>query len=439
MSTLKAVFGVALLSCSSPSTDPPGPPPPPAPPPAVTPLQWPVGRALFDGLFVMNYVDHGAGDGPRDYRCGTRTFDGHNGVDLSLTGFRAMDAGTPVVAAAAGRVLVAQYDQFDRNYETPYVGTLNELNQIQILHDDGTAAWYAHLRKNSIAVAVGERVSQGQYLAMIGSSGWSPLPHLHFELWAGRQFGSAVLDPFGQPCDQPPAYWLAPTPYTGDDGIDLYDADVTRNLDLLGTFGNVQGVLALKERLDRPAVVAATEVRLGVWLFHQSPKGGQYTVTVERPDGTPFFSQSRSSTTGRPFTWEVIAIPFGSASPPPGQWTLRVTAGSREIVRTFAVGAATEYGPRFYPLSGKSFRVGGAEIVDQLQLRNGGAGVTLRLDGAPATVSLDGMTVRIGPTSLPGRTAAFRVIAEDAAGRSDTMHYQLVDPSRFGGAAAGRP
>ena len=104
----------------------------------------------------------------------------------------------------------------------------------------------------------------------------------------------------------------------------------------------------------------------------------------------------------------------------------------KEIVRRFTVGATTEWGPRFFPLSGKSLRLAGAGIDEQLALRRGLAGVRFRLDGAPSGVTLEGSVVRIGPMTLAGRMAAFRVIAEDPAGRADTMHYHLVDPSRFG-------
>jgi murein DD-endopeptidase MepM/ murein hydrolase activator NlpD len=53
-------------------------------------------------------------------------------------------------------------------------------NIVQILHDDGTYAIYAHLNWNSIRVKAGDRVRRGQYIADSGNTGFSSGPHLHF-------------------------------------------------------------------------------------------------------------------------------------------------------------------------------------------------------------------------------------------------------------------
>jgi beta-lactamase regulating signal transducer with metallopeptidase domain len=102
------------------------------------------------------------GDG-RDPWSGDPVF--HRGVDL------AAPAGTPIVAPAAGTVTVATAD-----YEpSPSSGTVAILD-----HGGGLKTFYAHL--GSLTVAAGERVSAGQTIAEVGSTGKSTGPHLHFEV-----------------------------------------------------------------------------------------------------------------------------------------------------------------------------------------------------------------------------------------------------------------
>lgn len=53
-------------------------------------------------------------------------------------------------------------------------------NTVMVLHDDGKVSLYAH--NSSITVNNGQRVSKGQVIAKIGSTGRSTGPHLHFEI-----------------------------------------------------------------------------------------------------------------------------------------------------------------------------------------------------------------------------------------------------------------
>jgi murein DD-endopeptidase MepM/ murein hydrolase activator NlpD len=96
----------------------------------------------------------------------------HEGIDI------AVPTGTPVHAAAAGVVI--------------YAGWMDGYGNFVILdHGGGIATAYGH--NTSVAVAVGQSVSQGQVIAYAGSTGHSTGPHVHFEV---RVNGSAV-DPLG--------------------------------------------------------------------------------------------------------------------------------------------------------------------------------------------------------------------------------------------------
>jgi murein DD-endopeptidase MepM/ murein hydrolase activator NlpD len=89
----------------------------------------------------------------------------------------AMPEGSAVHAARQGVVIDVAH-RFFRS------GTEQELrdaaNYVQILHDDGTTALYAHLQMDTVRVRPGQRVARGEYIANSGNTGFSTGPHLHF-------------------------------------------------------------------------------------------------------------------------------------------------------------------------------------------------------------------------------------------------------------------
>lgn len=90
----------------------------------------------------------------------------------------AMPIGTDIFAARAGTVFDVSSDNFSAGLDPAVDGP--KANVVQILHDDGTFAVYAHLNWNSIRVSPGDRVVRGQYIADSGNTGFSTGPHLHF-------------------------------------------------------------------------------------------------------------------------------------------------------------------------------------------------------------------------------------------------------------------
>jgi murein DD-endopeptidase MepM/ murein hydrolase activator NlpD len=113
-------------------------------------LAWPVDAPVGDPF------------GPRGNRF-------HAGIDLVAF------SGTPVAAAASGRVT--------------YAGWLSGGwgNLVVVAHADGVRTMYAHL--SSISARLGQRVSLGTRLGAVGASGDATGPHLHFEV---RVRGAAV-------------------------------------------------------------------------------------------------------------------------------------------------------------------------------------------------------------------------------------------------------
>ena len=91
---------------------------------------------------------------------------GHKGLDITTGGA----LGRPIVAAASGVVEIAG-------------STGNSYGQqVLINHGNGIKTRYAHCVYGSIRVRAGQRVTAGQQIASIGSTGNSTGPHLHFEV-----------------------------------------------------------------------------------------------------------------------------------------------------------------------------------------------------------------------------------------------------------------
>jgi murein DD-endopeptidase MepM/ murein hydrolase activator NlpD len=101
----------------------------------------------------------------------THAADSRYAVDFALPD------GTPVYAARDGIVINARHDFFHGAID-PVM--LDQANVIEILHDDGSIALYAHLHWDSIRVRIGQKVARGEYIANSGNTGFTSGPHLHF-------------------------------------------------------------------------------------------------------------------------------------------------------------------------------------------------------------------------------------------------------------------
>lgn len=90
----------------------------------------------------------------------------HHGIDY------AAPVGTPVRAVADGTVTKKSYDKAAGN-------------MLKIKHPGNLSSGYLHLRGFAKGIKVGARVSQGQVIGYVGSTGRSTGPHLDFRLWKG--------------------------------------------------------------------------------------------------------------------------------------------------------------------------------------------------------------------------------------------------------------
>jgi len=123
----------------------------------------------------------------------------HHGVEFQN------EEGTPVLAAASGRVIVAGRDD-----EMIYGAKLNFYGQLVIVELEkryrGEKLYnlYAHL--SQIDVEVDQVVEEGDIVGRVGMSGSAFGPHLHFEVRGGENTYDRTLDP---------ELWLRPLPGCG--------------------------------------------------------------------------------------------------------------------------------------------------------------------------------------------------------------------------------
>lgn len=139
--------------------------------------KWPMPGTDGQDWVVNNYVDLDSGPGILDYAGGSKSYNGHRGIDIDVPTFRAMDADFPIRAVADGTVVAFDDAHFDRN-----TSCTGQWNFVRVEHTDGHTAIYGHLKQNSVVVSVGQTVAKGEALGVVGSSGCSTAPHLHLEV-----------------------------------------------------------------------------------------------------------------------------------------------------------------------------------------------------------------------------------------------------------------
>jgi murein DD-endopeptidase MepM/ murein hydrolase activator NlpD len=103
----------------------------------------------------------------------------HQGQDLTAA------EGTPIVAPRGGVVEHVGYQA-------------SAAGHYAVLDGDGEDRTYVfmHMQTGSVAVRQGQRVRIGEPIGLVGSTGRSTGPHLHFEIWVGGWYrGGHAIDP----------------------------------------------------------------------------------------------------------------------------------------------------------------------------------------------------------------------------------------------------
>ncbi|MDQ3797874.1 MAG: peptidoglycan DD-metalloendopeptidase family protein [Acidobacteriota bacterium] len=283
--------------------------------------------------FIPFFVDHNPAftNQLQDYNCATRTYDtasgyNHKGTDISNFPFawNKMDNNeTIAVAAADGQIIFKQDGNFDRSCSW---NTTTTWNIVSVRHSDGTISHYGHLKLNSLtAKAVGDMVTQGEFLGVIGSSGVSTGPHLHFEIYNAA---NQLQDPYQGACNLMNnfSYWLAQPAYR-DSAINKL---MTHSAQPVGqpcpnpTITNEKNVFAPGSQI----FVSAS--------YRDLVAGQQSQLSLIQPDGTV----NQSWTSVSPNTFNAASLGFLRLLPAnamTGVWKFRVVYESRTFEDTFFV------------------------------------------------------------------------------------------------------
>lgn len=235
----------------------------------------PIGGTYGLDFILVNYVDWSTGVAYSDNHCNSKSYDGHQGTDFVIRDFAAMDSGIDVRAADNGKVIFVQDGIFDREKFSVISKKLG--NYIGINHAGKIQTYYAHLRNGSILVKKGDSVVAGQKLALVGSSGNSESPHLHFELW----YDSTInIDPFTGPCGNIGSYWLTEPKY--DTSFAIWTSGFVNFITSLDT---------LKEGLKSRDTFYVTDAYISFWNLQYGLRNND-SVRVDwvNPSGVLWYS-----------------------------------------------------------------------------------------------------------------------------------------------------
>ncbi|MGI9510107.1 MAG: M23 family metallopeptidase [Geminicoccaceae bacterium] len=235
-----------------------------------------------EDCWVVRYVDHKAGPDAKDYACGPMTGDGHKGTDFAVRDLAMVTAGITVRAASAGRVSAVRDGMEDRLIDVSDVSTVGGRecgNGVRIDHGDGWVSLYCHLRRGSTTVVQDDEVAAGQALGLVGLSGQTSFPHLHFDI----RKDDRPVDPF---------VGTARAAACGPGEAPLWSRDVRKALDYRPALLTNSGIAAAVPDKDdtrkgwhREAALPAHSPSLTLWVDgYWFEQGDKVAFRLEGPD-----------------------------------------------------------------------------------------------------------------------------------------------------------
>lgn len=276
---------VSDVPLPAPVNAPPQPASPLAPVVAAAPsagfrLLFPVACTLGQDCFIQNYVDRDSGGSWRDFTCGHLSYNDHRGTDIAVADRATMQRGTAVIVAAPGRVIGVRNNVPDAalgDADAPDISDRECGNGVRLDHGDGWETQYCHLRRGSVVLRAGQQVEAGDTIGLIGLSGRTEFPHLHFQVERNRQ----TVDPF----DARPA-----TEACGQIGRPLWAEAVAYAAGGLISAGFATGEVA-QRTVDAdaasPAELPTDTPALTFWAWTFGVRAGDiHQFRIMRPDGS---------------------------------------------------------------------------------------------------------------------------------------------------------
>lgn len=310
---------------------------------------WPVQLApdrqndYFSFWSVTQLTDNNLAYNNRlDYGCQDRTYDSsiynHGGTDIVPWPFpwnQLEENGVQIIAAADG-VIIYKYDDDVNDHNCLVTDTINISlgNYIVIEHPNGMTSWYAHMKHNSLTTKdAGMSVQAGEFLGIVGSSGFTTGPHVHFEVHDGDNIFAPTLDPFAGPCN-------TLNPDTGSlwaDQLPYYDSAINR----LAVGMAPPIFFTCSETVPNEAASVNAGQLIYFTAYHRDQLANQVTnYQVLTPNGAPYVSWSWP-----PVTPTVPYDPYDARSwpkylfpnAPVGTWRFQAHSAGKTYERTFQV------------------------------------------------------------------------------------------------------
>lgn len=170
------------------------------------------------------------------FACSKPGYTGHQGTDIVVS---SIEQGVQALAAADGVVRWTKDGLFDRcpndterecdeqrkseltsgEQKGATLG-FNAGNFVVLEHKLNNTRYltlYAHLRKGTLKVVSGQKVSRSELIADIGSSGNSQIPHLHFGVYMAEGAMYRPVDPWKGACNpSSDGLWASSPPYRSE-------------------------------------------------------------------------------------------------------------------------------------------------------------------------------------------------------------------------------
>ena len=251
---------------------------------------------------------------------------GHKGTDFAVRDLAVISAGVEVRAAASGRVSAVRDGMEDRLISIRDVQTVGGRecgNGVRIDHGDGWMTLYCHLRRGSTMVVQGDEVQKGQPIGLVGLSGQTSFPHLHFDI---RKDGQPV-DPF---------VGVSRKAACGPGETPLWSAEVRKVLHRRTPLLTASGITAtvpdkddVRKGWHQAETLSAKSPSLTLWVDgYWFEQGDRVAFQLKGPDRNLLIERSFEVGEGRQ-RW----FSFASAPRPFGGWPKGVYRGEVRVQR----------------------------------------------------------------------------------------------------------
>lgn len=297
----------------------------------------------YDIFRIVNFVDLNSSVGSSgfnqytstnlDYNCGNRTYDmnngyNHAGSDIMSYPFdwQKMKTGEVEVIAASPGIIIGKVDG-NSSFSCGSNAASNNWNAVYVLHADNSVVWYGHLKEGSLTMKpVGSTVEEGEYIGIVGSSGFSSNPHLHFELHGAN---NQVIEPFFGSCNNTTidSWWKNQLPYT-DKKINHISTHILHPTVFQCPASNNKSRYSYYLRKN-------TTSHYYIW-GKGLQSGDLMNFNIVRPNGTSMvnFNYNSSNTYNSfYFYWSI----FVGASEPNGEYNLKFTFDNKLYERKFGI------------------------------------------------------------------------------------------------------